>query len=151
MSTDRVHSRRPSLHISTSRKQDPSFIPSEYVEGGALTPDVQGSTSPTFQNNESVIWKVGKYLMLEGQETSGVVQTRKALNLETQQEYLVKVRYFLHYLILICFVLIIEISVCGTLILLGLLLQTKSWNFWKLKLLNAGQTSNFSIIGMDIM
>lgn len=97
MSTDRVHTRRPSLHISTSRKQDPSFIPSEYAEGGALTPDVQGSTSPTFQSNESIIWKVGKYLMLEGQEMSGVVQTRKALNLETQQEYLVKVMPLKNY------------------------------------------------------
>jgi len=95
MNPERARTRRPSLHISTSRKQDSnSTFPAELVEcGGALTPDVNGSSSPTFQKNESVIWKVGKYLVLEGKEASGTIQTRKAIHLETQEEFIMKVRY----------------------------------------------------------
>lgn len=90
MSATRVRRQRPRLHIP--EKHVVEFDSPTCSPGGALSPDLQPNTPPSFpQNDSSDCYKVGRYLLAQPLDQVGEAHIYKAFHCDTEEEYVSKV------------------------------------------------------------
>lgn len=87
---------RPSVEIP-SIKRELSYLPVNVATGcGSLSPDIRSNCPPDFSTSTSTassVKGIGKYLLFGEPEQAGPFQQCKAFHVETQEEFVCKVKF----------------------------------------------------------